>query len=316
MKKESRYNKELACYGYSLYLSNGQRWQLLSAHEIKSWLAEMASVMKLKICSRLNIYPKVIFTGNKRYKKDADSLIDGLNPVIQKALPKKGWECSEFRFYRLWSHPSIADIILDIGDWADCKFYYIKMWHSLYLIYNQIVDVKGFPIHAALVEHNKKGFLLAGSAMAGKTTCCSRLPSGWNSLCDDTTVVVANGKKGYYAHPFPTWGNYVWRNSKGSWDTRYHTSLKAVFFLRPDKIDKIIPIGQGQAANLIYRFSREALQLRWMRLNIPDRSRHREYNRKLFENVSRLAMATPAFILRFSLSGCFWNLIKKVLNDA
>ena len=52
----------------------------------------------------------------------------------------------------------------------------------------------GVLLHGALAAWNGNGVILAGPGGRGKTTASRRLPSHWQSFCDDTTLVVCDNK--------------------------------------------------------------------------------------------------------------------------
>jgi SynChlorMet cassette protein ScmC len=173
------------------------------------------------------------------------------------------------------------------------------------------MDLGGLPLHAALVERNGMGILLAGHGGAGKSTCCQRLPSSWHALCDDETLVVINEEKQYFAHPFPTWSDYLWKRSERTWNVQKYVPLSAIFLLEQSETDEAIRIGQGQGATFINTLATDVCRRNWRNL---DRKEERAQRKQLFQNACELARAVPAFKLRFSLNGRFWEKIEEVLR--
>jgi SynChlorMet cassette protein ScmC len=154
------------------------------------------------------------------------------------------------------------------------------------------------------------GVLLVGSADSGKSTCCRRLPSPWQALCDDETLITVRGQKEYRAHPFPTWSDCLRREPKRSWNVQKHVHLSAIFFLEQAPIDEALPIGEGRAAALIMRSATEVCHRGYQSL---ESSEKRGRQKELFTNACELARAVPAFTLRFSLTGRFWVEMERVL---
>jgi SynChlorMet cassette protein ScmC len=185
------------------------------------------------------------------------------------------------------------------------------MRFSLYPIYQQVQDSGGLPLHAGLVEHNGKGVLLAGPKNAGKSTCCGRLPKPWYPLCDEETLIVKVNQERYLAHPFPTWSEYLAKRSEQTWNVHSHVPISSIFFLEQAGFDEAIPLGQGEASVFINQLATQVCCRYWNNLGHEDL---RTRKTKLFENVTELAEAVPAFRLRVSLKGRFWEEMEKVLQ--
>jgi SynChlorMet cassette protein ScmC len=185
------------------------------------------------------------------------------------------------------------------------------MRFSLYPIYQQVQDSGGLPLHAGLVEHNGKGVLLAGPKNAGKSTCCRRLPKPWYPLCDEETLIVKVNQERYLAHPFPTWSEYLAKRSEQTWNVHSHVPISSIFFLEQAGFDEAIPLGQGEASVFINQLATQVCCRYWNNLGHEDL---RTRKTKLFENVTELAEAVPAFRLRVSLKGRFWEEMEKVLQ--
>jgi hypothetical protein len=89
-----------------------------------------------------------------------------------------------------------------------------------------------------------------------------------------------------------------------------YVPVKAIFFLEQSETDKVVPMGRGQSAVLMYQSAAEVCHRNWMKVNREEVS---TFRKKLFENSCRLAKAIPAFRLRVSLQGRFWEKIEEVL---
>jgi SynChlorMet cassette protein ScmC len=87
-----------------------------------------------------------------------------------------------------------------------------------------------------------------------------------------------------------------------------HVPLTAVFFLEQSDSDEVIPLGQAQAAVRVFQ---SAMQV-WEWFNLK-REQKEALRRRCFENACELAKAIPAFLLRVSLKGQFWQEMEKVL---
>lgn len=285
-------------------LANGQRWYLTGTQGAMPWLERLASVMELKACDG-NGDPKLIFT-----RGEAPIRFLALN--IRANLPKRGWKARDFRALQIWSHREVSDVICDIGHGEGYELEILRMWQSLDPIFQRAQYTGGLPFHAALVERNGMGVLLAGSANKGKSTCCRRLQGPWQFLCDDETLVVRDEHKRYLAQPFPTWSDYLFRRSEPTWNVQRHLPLSAIFFLEHAETDDVVPMGEGQTAALVSLAAAEICRRSWMYM---DRGRVRALRKKLFDNACELARAVPAFVLRVSLKGRFWEEMEKVLDE-
>ena len=166
------------------------------------------------------------------------------------------------------------------------------------------------PFHAALVQHSGVGILLAASGNTGKSTCCRRLRSPWQTLCDDEALIVRDDQQRYMAHPFPTWSNYLWRRSRQTWNVEKHVPLLAIFFLEQGEADAVYTMGGGQAAVSVTQSALQAYPPNWRELDVYER---RAFRKKLFENACELVKSVPTYKLRVSLTGRFWDEIEAVL---
>jgi len=187
----------------------------------------------------------------------------------------------------------------------------LSMRFSLFPIYQQTQVLGGLSLHAGLVGRDGKGVLLAGHKNIGKSTCCRRIPKPWHSLCDEETLIVRNEHKQYLAHPLPTWSDYLAKRSEPEWNIHSHLPISAIFLLEQANTDEVIPLGQGEAAVLINQLAMQVCCRYWNNLDYEDL---RIRKAKLFENVAGLAKKIPAFSLRVSLGGRFWEEMEKVLQ--
>jgi SynChlorMet cassette protein ScmC len=163
------------------------------------------------------------------------------------------------------------------------------------------------PLHAALLEKNGRGILIAGSGGVGKSTCCRRIPYPWHPLCDDEVFVARNNAISYHAHPFPTWSEYLINGSDHTWNVQYHVPLAGIFFLMQSEVDDVEPLTQGKAAIHIYNAALEV----WMRFQM---SQITEIRRRIFENACNIAKVVPSFILKARRDGRFWELMDDAIG--
>ncbi|MCX5686440.1 MAG: SynChlorMet cassette protein ScmC [Candidatus Omnitrophica bacterium] len=278
---------------YSLRLGNEQSWLLQADKEFQPWLRKFAAVMRLKP-SEPNGHPKIVFTHVNS--------IDGAGRDSQNLIAM-----------RIGSNPRTKDIICGIGEEAGHEFDIIRMWHSLNPVYHKALAARGLPLHAALIEKNGKGILLAGPGDTGKSTCCRRVPPPWKALCDDESLVVLNKRRRYLVHPFPTWSDRLYKRSQKTWDVESHLPLLAVFFLKQAKADKAIRLGQARAAALI---NESAAQILSRSLRGLDARKEKRLRLSVFDNACRLAKTIPAYTLNFTRNGRFWDSIEEKIGNA
>ena len=122
--------------------------------------------------------------------------------------------------------------------------------------------------------------------------------------------MVVDAHKQCRVHPFPTWSNYLWKLSDTTWDVQQHLPLSAIFFLEQGKTDEVISVGRGQAS---VRITESATQIYQATLRNLVNEEERAIKEKIFENACALANRIPAFRLRVSLEGRFWEQMEKVL---
>jgi SynChlorMet cassette protein ScmC len=295
--------------GYGVHLANGQTWYLIAAKALSSWVEKLASIVELKICEP-NGHPKLIFIRRESNREGRGEPTGSLDQNVLEDLPRNGWTAQNLGALLVWSHNEVPDAICEFGYEDHHNLDIIRMEVTLYPIYQRAQDSGGLPFHAALVGRNGIGVLLAAPGNGGKSTCCRRLPPPWHVLCDDETLIVREHQKQYSAHPFPTWSDYLWRGSERTWNVQRHLPLSAIFFLEQAETDQAVPVGQGQAATYINQLAAEVCHRNWRNLG---REKEMSLKRKLFDNACELARAVPAFQLRVSQNGQFWEEMERVL---
>lgn len=295
-------------FGYRMQLGDGRGWHISAGEELRSWTEKLATIMELRACKSTG-YPKLIFIRKKSQNGQIEEPpYHGENNFAEE-LPKTGWRVQEFYNVRFWSRPDVTNIICELSSENE-NLDLVMMRHSLYPIYQGVLDYGGLPFHAGLIKREGKGVLLAAPRNTGKSTCCLRVPKPWRAMCDEETLIVRNGQKKYLAHPFPTWSNKFMKHAEQTWNVEEYVSLAAVFFLEQAIVDAVTPLGQGEAAVSIYQSAMQVCYRYWHDL---DHSEVRIHNNNLFANSCKLAKTVPAFKLRVSLKGHFWKEIERVL---
>ena len=298
--------------GYGIHLANGQGWQITATEKLSLWVEKLARIMELEE-SDLDGYPRVVFIHKEKTAERNRELFCRLHPQIKDGLPPNGWRSHDFVWLEIWTHPEIPDVICEMKVQGGNEEDVLTMRMALQPIYQRNQDSGGLPLHAALLEWNGFGILLAASGSTGKSTCCRRLRGPWRALCDDEALVVKDNRGVYLVHPFPTWSDYFLNRSKQTWNIQRYLSLSAIFFLEQAQADQVVPIGQGQAAALVYGSARQVCARNWIRYS---RKQCIVERKRLFENACDLAREIPAYTLKVSLEGNFWEEMEKAMQRA
>lgn len=204
-------------------------------------------------------------------------------------------------------------IICEIDPLKEGKFDFQAMRYVMRIIHRKAIEDGGLPFHAALVTKNGNGFLIAGKSGAGKSTCCQRIPYPWNTLCDDEALIVKDKKDDkYYCHPLPTWSDYLENRAENTWDVQYSVPLKAIFNVEQAETDQTLPLGLGIAATGMYESAAQICMRYWFN-GVQEESRREK--RLVFENACDMAKKIPAYTLRATLNGRFWEEMERVIDE-
>jgi len=294
---------------YHLPLSAGNGWRLMAMEGESPLLDKIGSIMELGKDAGYDC-PKLILTG-ERIGSGEDPVDEHLGCRANDGLPREGWQATDCGFMRVWYHREIEDVIyetaVDLGHPHELN----QICSYLFPVYRKVIASGGMPVHAALVELNGTGVMLAAPGDTGKSTCCRRLPPPWKVLGDEETVVINDHEGRFLAHPFPTWSDIYERGLKRSWDVRRSVPLRAIFFLEQSGRVEVLPIGRGQAVMQLNCLARGKLTRGWWCDNPEEIER---LTRRIFDNACDLVREVPAYTLRTSLTGRFWEKIEEVLG--
>ena len=290
---------------YGLQIDDGTCWQIRPAAAMEDRLRRFASIMGLastnggRFDRTVSLHPAA--DARRGHGPGAWNLPDREGGIwdlrrLPGAIIRSG----------LMGHEIIC--LLPMADDETMEVEWMR--HLLLPLYLDILDHGGLPVHAALVERDGRGILLAGRSGIGKSTCCRRLPLTWRGLADDLALVIRDSSGRYRAHPLPTW-SAVRSGFEGTWNVSRSVPLEAVFFLDQSGSDEVVPVGRGAAAVGCSQSANEVL-----RSVGPFRLDGRQLNvgSRVFENAADLFLTLPAFQLRVSLTGRFWEKIDEVLT--
>lgn len=291
--------------GYGLQLDDGTRWRIRPTAAMEDWLRRFASIMGL--------------ASTDRGRSDLTILLHTATDAGMSRTPGT-WNGPD-REGGIWDFRRVPGAIIRRGltgheitcllsEAGDAEMEIEWMRHLLLPLYLDILSRDGLPVHAALAERGGRGILLAGRSGIGKSTCCRRLPLPWRGLADDLALVIRDSSGKYRAHPLPTW-SAVRAGFEGTWNVGRSVPLEAVFFLDQSESDEVVPVGKGAAAFGCSQSANEVLrsvgpfQLDGRQVNVGSR---------VFENAADLCLAVPAYLLRVSLEGRFWEKIEEAIG--
>jgi SynChlorMet cassette protein ScmC len=286
--------------GYSLCLGDGSSWWFAGTPRVAFLPEKLAAIMKLQeTCyeedSRLMFF----------YDKNED-----FGRSVAPLLIAQGWVSLYHSLFQIYLHPKYHHVLCEY-DFAKPKAYpYALMCFAANTIHCESISRGGVSFHAALLQYQGQGVLLAAPGETGKTTCSRRVTLPWQARCDDGTLVVRTPSGRYLAHPLPTWNDYLRGQVDNTWDVADALPVAGVFFLEQSPEDEVIPLDPVQAA---VSASRSAEQIFSFDL-LFESTKARNLRLALFENACALAKQIPAFILRVSLTGKFWEKIEEALS--
>ncbi len=289
---------------YGLSLSDDNCWQLRSSDSnLNFWMDQFATIMELKETKK-DDSRKLHFS---QFRTEKEVLTSSSEKMDLNQLPE--YNTQYIRTCRWNGDP---DILCEINNEDNSKeVEYVNMFNALYPIYRNSILKGGLPVHAALLEIDRKGVIIAAAGGTGKSTCYRRIPSPWKPLCDDEVLIVYNSAtKQYRAHPFPTWSDYLMNRCKPTWNVQYSVPLYGVFFLEQSRIDDVIHVGQGESLMRMIASAYQACHRFYRRMSKSEES---QFRKVLFENAHQLARVIPAYRLKASLEGMFWQKIEPLI---
>jgi len=288
--------------GYRIYLDYDLRWTIYADKRLEEWLNRMAGIMELKRIDNVDGNHRIFCVSMNSDNEHASNL-----------YKSQDWQTVyDHPTMRILHNRGMGDYVCEIDNEKGEEIEYINMWNMLYAIYQPVIDRGGLPFHAGLVELDGKGILIAGKSGQGKSTTCRRLSEYWTALCDDETLILFDKENGYMAHPFPTWSDYLWKPSENRWNVDHSVILSAIFFIEQSETDEVMPVEtQAESAVLINKSAVEIYQKFLVRFE-----RERKWNAAtmVFDNACKMAKTVPAYKLRISLTGRFWEKMEEVIK--
>lgn len=280
---------------YLLDLKNGIRWVLVTRSPMGSAVLRLlADAMLLDAdCDRNSRTVRSVPENTKTVVLD---LIDACEDVPLKAIPS---------------------IDLDMIQWPllahrHSRFTFINAFRIAQFIGISSEQDGGVLIHGALAEKNGKGIVLAGPSGSGKSTASTRLPAPWNSLSDDTVLIVRRTNGGYWAHPWPTWSRINAGDRSEHADTKRSVPLAGMFFLQKAREDVADTLATKNAVGMLLGCAEVATGSLLVDLA---REQLIPLRQKRFLNLLEMASSIPHFNLKISRKGRFWERIELALSN-
>jgi SynChlorMet cassette protein ScmC len=307
VKPDRRDNDAGSRDGFALHLSDGRSWEILAADGAQDWVAEFAAIMGLEDRAE-GLQRKILFgaVGNTRDRQLPPERVTP--PWLSDLLRSEGRLMFRLPYMLLLHNPKSGNAVCGLDIHRERR--HGQMYRALLPVLLDTIGCGGFPLHAALVERDGRGVLIAGRSGAGKSTACRRLPRPWRVLCDDTCLVVQSGS-GFRVHPLPTWSVFHDGAVGQCWEISRSVPVHAVFFLEQSETDGHDELGEGAAAALLAR-SAKTVFCNTTSSKMDGKARL-DLMGRIFENACRMAGAAPGYVLRASLHGRFWEEMEKAL---
>jgi len=286
---------------FRLALAGGQTWHLAATQDRRDLLAEMARVMELGSEDSSEDASRLILAGTESVAALTNGNGDA-QPVYEDA------------HVLVWPVQGRDDYVCEAPFDVTGDDFYQTLRSVVQIIHHRNAMRGGIPVHAALMEYEGRGVLLVAKGGTGKSTCCRRIPDHWRAWCDDEVLVVKNGSGDYLAHPFPTWSHFLGGGRRKTWFSERTVPLTAMFYLERGDEDDVTSLPAPEAALYLYHSIFPVYHRR-----ITERmeaAARLSLNETLFHNCCDFALATPAFVLRASLHGRFWEKMEDVLDES
>ncbi len=286
--------------GFRLQLEDGNRWWITGLPPTSQWVEKLAPIMQL--------HPD---------KADGANIIvffeDNTAPERLKKLvgPDSGWLTMEKSYLNLWYRMDSPDLLVEFNTPVEEISRYVSFWDSFLFVHRQNLWSGGLSFHAAMAEYQGKGVILAGASGMGKSTCYRRFSPPWRARCDDQVLVALAPSGQYLAHPFPTWSHYFWKQRTHTWEVQESSPLAGIFFLEQFPTDECFPLSFAESVVAATGSAQQVL-LRYLIRCSPEEAR--SLRTAMFENACELLKKVPAFRLRVSLTGGFWEQIETALG--
>ncbi|OQB36212.1 MAG: hypothetical protein BWY05_01127 [Euryarchaeota archaeon ADurb.Bin165] len=165
-------------------------------------------------------------------------------------------------------------------------------------------------LHTATLVRDNEAILIAASSGGGKSTTASRLIPPWHAPGDECCIVLP-GDGEYCVFALPTWSQVLEDTErKKMWNTQKSYKLKAFCVLVQDTYDAMEKIGKAQSIAAITGSARQATLIQ---LDKSGKDFNQDFFSGCYRTAEKMVQDIPAFILRTTLTGSFWEEIEHKL---
>jgi SynChlorMet cassette protein ScmC len=286
--------------GFSLRLGDGSCWWIAASPGVAFIAEKLANIMHLQEGDPEDAH--LMFF----YEKHA-----GQQRLETPRLQAQGWTNFHCLFSRMCFHPRLRHFLGEYDESNPNNSPYVMMGAAVPSVHWESICRGGLPFHAALLERQGQGVILAAPGATGKSTCSRRVPPPWQARCDDQVLAVLTPQGRYLAHPFPTWTDYLWERAPNTWKVEEAVPLAGIFFFEQAPEDDCRRL-EGAAAAVAATSSAEQIIgpfLRW-----GDAEEARKLRLIMLDNACKIVKQVPVFHLRVSLTGSFWEQIEAALG--
>ena len=304
--------------GFSLQLGDGSHWWVGSMPAVSMWVETLASMLHLYTGPADDASLMVFLEGNASLEEIKELVAPesgwaSLNKKVNRLVaPESGWIALNNSFMRLWYGMDSPDLVVELKTPMSRNKGYDSLRLALQFVFRQSLTRGGLPLHTALAEKQGRGVLLVGTSGTGKSTCCRRLSPPWQARCDDEVLLTWAPDGRYLAHPFPTWSDYFSPHGTDiiQAQSQEASPLAGIFFIEQSSSDECLPMDPAKALIEIIIASQIVLDRHLWYCDPKEASSLRAV---MFANACKLAHQVPAFHLRVSLTGRFWEQIEAAL---
>lgn len=199
-------------------------------------------------------------------------------------------------------------ILCLINPYDSQDLFYIQVERAAQAVAADVISKGGALVHGGLCSLNGSGAIMAGRGGIGKTTASSRLSAPWTSYCDDSTLVIPDGRGKYVAHPWPTWSRFYWGGEGGSWPVEKELPLTRLFFLSQADSDSLEAIDSVRAKSMLIDTIEHVT-----RSNRKNEKDKQQFVLQCIDSAGSIARVVPAYRLNVCLTGRFWEKMEQVM---
>jgi SynChlorMet cassette protein ScmC len=291
---------------YTLAFNSAHQWCVIDATKANAFVEEVADSLGLVTCAR-PFSPAVVLIESAHPCEESlpRAILTELN------LPYSGWHCCFCQHAQWWvcaaPSESVVGMLMPVRPGGRTSQELKEIIHGIFFnVYRRLLYAGGIVLHAALLAHEGSASVIVAPSGTGKTTCCRRVPSPWQGLCDEEAVLIPSSSGKWHAHPMLNITDFTSRGIRAHHAIQRGFLLEGLYFLQQGASDSIDALGEAEAAGKMFRAASE-VYIRYRSWHCYDRP---EYRLRQFENTANLARSLPCYTLSATLTGNFWDKMK------